>query len=374
MNAGRLSAAVVFAGWAIWIAWPFGERSEAGAPVELFLRGERSFGTPSDRGNVVAIQPFMVPADYASADRFSAKLGGYLAAAEDRGYLGPKTVVVLPEHLATWLVAIDESDRVYRASSAQAALIHAAIGAPLRFAWFYLGATSAQPEREALFRLKGPRMAEVYQRTFAALALRHRVDLVAGSIVLPAPRIEGGRLIAGDGPLFNVSATFDATGALRSPLVMKAFPVKDEQTFLSAAPVEALPVYPTPAGRLAVLICADSWFPESYRRLAALGAELVVVPAYLDRDGAFGDRWPGYNGWDAPTDVDPRDVGAIDEGAAWKRYALLGRIGGAQAGVTVFLRGQLWDLGADGHTLLIRDGERAEGPDEDAATLVNLWL
>lgn len=35
--------------------------------------------------------------------------------------------------------------------------------------------------------------------------------------------------------------------------------------------VEDLPVFETPVGKLAVLICADSWFPEQYKALKEKG-------------------------------------------------------------------------------------------------------
>jgi N-carbamoylputrescine amidase len=39
-----------------------------------------------------------------------------------------------------------------------------------------------------------------------------------------------------------------------------------------------LPVFKTPFGRIGVAVCYDGWFPETFRRLALAGAELVCVP------------------------------------------------------------------------------------------------
>lgn len=39
-----------------------------------------------------------------------------------------------------------------------------------------------------------------------------------------------------------------------------------------------LPVFSTPLGRIGVAICYDGWFPETFRILAAQGAEIVCVP------------------------------------------------------------------------------------------------
>jgi predicted amidohydrolase len=38
------------------------------------------------------------------------------------------------------------------------------------------------------------------------------------------------------------------------------------------------PVFKTPLGRIAALICYDGWFPESYRLCAVQGADIVCVP------------------------------------------------------------------------------------------------
>ncbi len=38
------------------------------------------------------------------------------------------------------------------------------------------------------------------------------------------------------------------------------------------------PVFATPVGRIAMLICYDGWFPEAYRLCALQGADIVCVP------------------------------------------------------------------------------------------------
>jgi hypothetical protein len=43
-------------------------------------------GTDVGRGNVVAIQPWMTPADYASTEAFHDRLATWFAAARERGW------------------------------------------------------------------------------------------------------------------------------------------------------------------------------------------------------------------------------------------------------------------------------------------------
>ena len=68
--------------------------------------------------------------------------------------------------------------------------------------------------------------------------------------------------------------------------------------------------------------------------------------------------------------------GALSEGEAWERLALAGRLkaSGAHAGITVFLRGHLWDLGSDGRSLVVDGDGHTLAPDGPGARLINLWL
>ena len=78
----------------------------------------------------------------------------------------------------------------------------------------------------------------------------------------------------------------------------------------------------------------------------------------------------------AYSDVDPRDIGRLTEGQAWRKYALASRIGsaGSTHGINVFLRGMLWDISADsGQALAISAGKVTESSGRGAAIL-NLWL
>ncbi|WP_017128549.1 nitrilase-related carbon-nitrogen hydrolase, partial [Pseudomonas gingeri] len=51
----------------------------------------------------------------------------------------------------------------------------------------------------------------------------------------------------------------------------------DEHLYFEAGDL-GLPVFHTPFGRLAMIICYDGWFPEVYRLLAMQGADIVCMP------------------------------------------------------------------------------------------------
>ena len=102
---------------------------------------------------------------------------------------------------------------------------------------------------------------------------------------------------------------------------------------------------------------------------------LLLVPAFLTGNGQWQQPWRGYNGARTPSDVQLKP-GELSEGQAWQRLALGGRLAasGAQAGIAVFLRGQLWDLGSSGPGLVVDRGGQRLAEDGPGARLINLWL
>lgn len=340
-----------------------------------------SIGEPAPSGaHLLAVQPHLTPADYACARCLERKLDGYLDQARRRGWLTPRTVAVLPEYVGAWLIAAYEVPRVQGARSTPAAMALLLALHPVALVRSLATAHGRDRLTEAVFRLKAAEVAAIYDRVMSRLASRHRITLVGGSLLLPEPRVDNGRLWAGSGPLYNVSVVYDTSGRALSPPVRKVFPTAQERPFVAPGRAADLPVFDTPAGRLGVLLCADSWYPEPYEALVRQGVEILAVPSYVAGDGMLGAPWGGYSGAAAPPDVDPADIGRITEGEAWVRYALPARLPPAvRAAVHVFLRGTLWDLGDDGASYgLLRTDRGVEAahlppPGPDGAALVSVW-
>ncbi len=338
------------------------------------------FGEDRGRGMLLGVEPELEPSCYRSADAFAAAVSAPLEQARAAGWLGPRTVAVYGEHVGTWLVALGENESVHRAARvADASRIMALRHLP-RFALAMLGSRSADRPAEAVFRLKAGAMAATYQETFGWVARHHGITIVAGSLVLPRPIVRAGRLAAGPGPLENVSAVFGPDGRLYERLARKCFPVAQERSWLGAGSVVDLPAFETPAGRLGVLVCADSWYPACWARLRDLGTEIVAVPSHVLSDEVWLGAWLGYSGTPAPADVDPVDIGALSEAEAWLKYAMAGRIAscGARVGMTTLLRGRFWDIGTGGRSTVIRDGVvKVVEPDPRGGrrpTLIGSWL
>lgn len=332
--------------------------------VKLHSKAQRS-------GTLVGVQPFMQPVDYACAERFEQKLRAYMDTLRATGCLRESTIVVFPEYIGTWLVLLGEASGTYQAKTLQGALTWAVIRQPLSFWRAYRQAKEegwTDPSAVAAFRLKAPLMAKVFHQTFAKLARTYKVYIVAGSIVLPGACVVVDSLsIQIDAPLENISLLYRPDGRPDTQVVRKAFPIAEELGFTQPGRVDELPVYETPLGRLGVLICADSWFPQSYEALGAI--DLLAVPSYLMGDACWEKPWRGYSGWEAPSDV---DSAALTEGQAWLRYAMGGRLARYDSnavGINVFLKGRFWELGADGRLTSVLPSQGTVSSDADVVCL-----
>lgn len=335
-------------------------------------------GSARGRGNMLGIEPYMIPQDYVSRESFFDKLHAYLLIAQYEGWLNEKTIVLFPEYIGSWLILVNEDRKIFDAPTLETAERLLVLRHLLKFGIHFLRSTEKGRAEAAVFRMKASLMAESYQAVFAQLAQQYSVTIVAGSIILPAPHISGQILIPGKGPLRNVSIVCKPNGTLHSHPICKAFPTSIELPFLSPASVNDIPAFDTPAGRLGVLICADSWFPQAHARLSEQRIEILAVPSYDALEMQSWNRpWPGYDGWQAPADVDVSDIKKITEGQAWQKYSLAGRIqlSGARYGMNVFLRGKLWDqdLGGKPATLVREDEVFVEELTQQAAML-NLWF
>ncbi|QKS81912.1 carbon-nitrogen hydrolase family protein [Pseudomonas bijieensis] len=332
-------------------------------------------GTPADRGNLLGIQPELFPTDYQSPERLHRKLAAYLQTARDLGFLNAKTVVVLPEHIGTWLMVGGEKDELYQATTLKEAMNWLAISNPLAFIRALASAQGDNRLDDAYLRMKAERMAHDYQALFGGLAKEFGITLVAGSIVLPEPSVSEGELKIGRGALYNSSLVFGSDGRPIGQPQRQRHPVFEQRDVLGANHPTVPQVIDTPAGRLGVLIGSDSWYPLHYRQLNDQGAQLIAVPAFIIGRDTWDKPWSGYKGLSTPSEVSLKP-GEVSEGQAWHRLTLTGQlpISQARGGVSVFLRGQFWDSGSAGQSFISHDGQHFPDGEARGARLLNLWL
>ncbi|KAA0972835.1 carbon-nitrogen hydrolase family protein [Pseudomonas sp. ANT_H12B] len=332
-------------------------------------------GMPADRGNLLGIQPELFPTDYQSSERLHRKLAAYLQKARDQGLLNEKTIVVLPEHVGTWLMVSGEKDELYQATTLKEAMNWLAVSNPLEFLRALISAKGASRMDDAHLRMKAKYMAKDYQALFGGLAKEFHVTLVAGSIVLPAPNVIDGILNVGNGALYNSTVVFGRDGLPIGQPQRQMHPIFDEHDVIKANGKHTLNVVDTPAGRLGVLIGSDSWYPDNYRKLDDQGAQFVAVPAFVIGRDTWDKPWRGYKGLTTPGSVSLK-AGELSEGQAWHRLTLTAQPPSSQAiaGMSVFLRGQFWDQGSAGQSFLSSHGQHFADGNARGARLLNLWL
>ncbi|WP_338512779.1 carbon-nitrogen hydrolase family protein [Pseudomonas trivialis] len=332
-------------------------------------------GQPADRGNLLGIQPELFPADYQSVERLHLKLAAYLQKARDQGFINDKTIVVMPEHIGTWLMLGGEKNELYQATHWQDAMSWLSLSNPLSFARAWISATGDNRMNDAYLRMKAETMARDYQLLFGGLAKEFGVTLVAGSIALPNPTVSQGQLQVGHGALYNASVVFAADGLAVGQPQRQFYPIYDERGFIEPGDENIVSVVDTPAGRLGILIGSDSWYPDNYRKLNEQGAQLIAVPAYVIGRDTWDRPWRGFKSVSTPTEISLKPE-ELSEGQAWHRLTLISQqpISQVTAGMSVFQRGQFWDLGSSGQSFLSSNGQVFADGSARGARLLNIWL
>ncbi|MGT0197101.1 nitrilase family protein [Burkholderia pyrrocinia] len=100
-------------------------------------------------------------------------------------------------------------------------------------------------------------------RAFEAIARRLNVHIVSGIAERDGARLYNSALFVGPGGYLGV--------------YRKLHLWDNEKRFFEPGD-RGVPVFDTPLGRIAMAICYDVWFPETFRLAAMQGADLVCVP------------------------------------------------------------------------------------------------
>lgn len=139
----------------------------------------------------------------------------------------------------------------------------------LRFPWVQMVAVSELASFGAqladAITLPGP-----VEETYQALAARHRIWLIPGSVFERA----------GDGNIYNTAPVIGPDGKIVARC-RKLFPFCPYESGVTGG--TEFCVFDVPAiGRFGLSICYDSWFPEVARTLTAMGAEVLLQPVLTD--------------------------------------------------------------------------------------------
>lgn len=358
---------VALGGYGLWTL----QRPEGHYLSDLRVELALNHGEPGGRGNLLGVEPLLFPGDYQNLARLERKLAAYLQQARDQGLIDARTVVVLPEHVGTWLWARGEKNALYQVTHRREAWQWLELSNPLHYGVAMLRATGDDRRADAHLRMKAEQMAADYQQLFGGLAKRFQITLVAGSIILPAPFITEGVLHAGSGPLFNASVVFAADGSPLGQPQRQRYPDSELRRFVEPGAGAPAQVLDTPAGRLAVLVGSDSWYPQNYQQLHAQSVELIANPAFVTGRDPWQAPWRGNRHQPAAQAL-PLKRGEVSERDAWQR--LTQAAGGGATSISVFARGQFWEQTVGGQGFVNHAGQSLAAPPGQGARMLNLWL
>jgi len=243
-------------------------------PDETFIT---SIGTDKNYANMVAIQPYMIPADYSTETRFYEKLESYIIKAKRSGFLKDRTTIIFPDHIGTPLYLIDERREVYTSKTLDDMFsnLNSTKYPNLKRTNF----TTKIELTKYLLDEKSKLVKDTYISTFSKLALFYKVNILAGSIVLPISSLSNGELkfIENDRKVYGFM--FDNKGKITQKVERKYLYSFETEFLIPGKPPEEGLVVPGIPNKMAVLFSGDTLLPVSYTRIIQV-TDLWVSPVF----------------------------------------------------------------------------------------------
>lgn len=361
---------------AIYFTWANAGRKSIANNTQLFLDSTYTIYSDSGAGNIVGINPYMIPEDYSSRDHFYNKLDGYFQIALQKGWLNRNTVVLLPENTARWLVIEGEKRSIYSAATtgnAMATFVSSNFFSYMR-SWFTAPDGTMDKIRYSVFASKGKTVARIYVDVFSSLAKKYGVTITGASVLLPNPIVSGNKIEVRKGPLYNTTAIFHPDGTLAKQLTFEIHPDMDDIEYTTGGDIKKAAAFDLPIGRTMILIGSDNWYKDIF--LAAEEKKASVLLSPLQVSGDHGTQFP----WNGPLKgtgiTDSSGTGALSYEEAWMKFGLPGVIKstGIGTGLAVHLRGRMWDQGYDGEYIAVSQHTVYAGNYVSQASMVCLWL
>ncbi|MEM1135379.1 MAG: hypothetical protein AAGI07_06020, partial [Bacteroidota bacterium] len=313
--------------------------------------------------------------DYASLEAFYNKIDGYFSKAQAEGFLQKNTIVVLPEHIGTALIALDEKETIFKVERIDEAFKVALWSNLYSFLPQYFNAPSSVDKKTfALFAMKSEIMAKYFQFVFSSMAIKYNTYVVPGSIILSNPQIKEEKLVSNNGELYNISLVYQPNGKAFPQLVKEIFPTKQELAFIEPGKIDHLPVFNLPVGNTKVLLGNDAWYRETHFTKYETTSTLIA-PSFLTQ--SLNSNWDTLLTFlsPIPEGIDPKQKLTVE--SALLQYGIPKRLheNKISRGATVFLRGKLWDLTNTGSTIINNSNkEILTGYNIDGASIINLWV
>ncbi|RXK58545.1 hypothetical protein ESA94_18100 [Lacibacter luteus] len=228
--------AVLLAGYFIWSLTGRATEKESGWSKNPEFKARFAYveyGADSSKGNLIGIQPYLTAVNYSTAYNLETSLRFYFEQLKREGKLNSKSVVVLPEHIGTWLVLANEKESVYKASSVEEAFKHIKTASLFSYLNGWFKSPVQDKNSYAVFHLKASKMATQYKQLFAALAKEYKCRIAAGSLLLPDAVVDASNSIQPKPgtALYNTFFVFDTSGAIVQPVTKQPLNNSDIRSF-----------------------------------------------------------------------------------------------------------------------------------------------
>jgi hypothetical protein len=247
--------------------------------IQIHIEGK------AQKGYFLGIAPYLIGEDYRSEDYLYWKLKAYFDYAKgEEVFLADRSVLTFPEHIGTWNVFMGEEESLLHCQTIMEAMEDMRIKHIVRYMWEYLFERSYSVDRkmETVFRMKGFQMATSYQNIFSRLASEYRVGIVAGSILLPQPKVIEGKITVTDGPIENVSFFFHSDGSVDPQIKRMKVAIEDKET-------NSNPIFYTQIGNLSIHFNGENW-NEQYDETDVMPS-LLAIPGLSMTELAWSDEW-----------------------------------------------------------------------------------
>ncbi|WP_339703936.1 carbon-nitrogen hydrolase family protein [Algoriphagus aquimarinus] len=344
----------------IWLIWSSsGRNTPLPEAMHLISLVEEVNSSDSLPHNIIGIQPVMDVSDYFNQTTFKDKVRQYLVSVTRKSLIQKNSIIVYPESIGTWLFLLGEKHNIIEKPSFLEARKTLVYSNSFDYMLGYVK-TSDEKDKElsAIFRMKAKSMLSAYYETFSDLSKETSAYIVAGSIVLPEPRVVDGKIyIKLNGPLYNASFIFGPDGLVIGNPILKAFLNESEAQYITAGNPQDVQIFDLPFGKTAVMLGTDNMHPESYENLIKDEAEILLSPSFYSSDNKMSNIKPSTDSLKILQAANNLVISAASTRYDVNKFLSLLESTSVQVALGVSMHGELWDLNNPSPPLAILKGD-----------------
>lgn len=324
-------------------------------------------GTNRKYGNLIAIQPKFFFSDFSNETTIAKRLKEIMEQGKVNSLYDRKTIVVMPEHIGSGLVFLDEKQNTFKSMSFNALIQFLNNKYKSELSSISSNSKISRNDIDKVFRLKAQRMSEAYVSLFSKLSKEYSVPIFAGSIILPGPKISNGKIsIDTTAPLYNIAVVFGADGRVMEPLVKKTILSEEESLILEKGDVNQNRVWIVPGWKVGVFLGEEVFSEVLFDKLKSRPLDGIVVAGFSNPLGSP----------KALSRFLPEPVNLDNETEIWLRYGALKYIQNTKAQdlVQAFASFSVWGQNTRAQSFNVRDFLNQDRANSESPTIMNLYF